>query len=172
MISIRTILAMTTKPHNKNPWNNPSKSAIARVRNPLPKPTTCPCCGGSVELVENSEIYGKPYGDWPYAFLCTNWECRAYVSLHPFTDIPVGTLADKETRQARNAVKPLFNQIWKDGHMTRTAAYRWLAQQMGIEDPEHCHIGWFTAIQCRQARAICITYLSNLKKGATCKPTT
>lgn len=58
------------------PWN-PSRSATARVRNPLPAPTICPHCAAGVELVGNERIYGRPFGDWPWSFLCTG--CGAYV---------------------------------------------------------------------------------------------
>ena len=72
---------------NKTPWN-PSRRATARVKNPLPAPTTCPYDGGPVEIVNNSAIYGREYGEWPWAFdarqafaladelvRCGKWNC-------------------------------------------------------------------------------------------------
>lgn len=161
--------APTAKPFRahggKNPWSNPSIKAISRVLNPLPKPTRCNCCGGEVRLVENVEIYGKHYGEWPYAFLCQNQKCRAYVGLHPFTDIPLGTLADSPTREARASVKVRFNRIWQEGHMTREDAYIWLAGELKIRKPA-CHIGWFDKSMCLRAEQVCINYLLALdKKG-------
>lgn len=129
----------------KTPWN-PSRRATARVKNPLPAPTTCPYDGGPVEIVNNSAIYGREYGEWPWAFLCRS--CQAYVGLHPFTAIPLGTLADGPTREARKRAKGAFNPIWQSGAMTRTDAYVWLAQQLGIENHEECHIGWFDVATC------------------------
>ncbi|OJB35398.1 zinc-finger-containing protein [Burkholderia ubonensis] len=135
----------------KTPWN-PSRRATARVKNPFPAPTACPYDGGTVEIVKNAEIYGRPYGEWPWAFLCRT--CRAYVGLHPFTGIPLGTLADAPTREARKRAKAAFNPIWQSGAMTRTDAYVWLAQQLGIAVGE-CHVGWFDATVCDRVVAIC-----------------
>lgn len=129
-----------------SPWY-PSRSAIARVKNPLPAPTECQHCGGAVEIVNNSEIYGRSYGDWPWAYLCRG--CRAYVGMHPFTDIPLGTLADEATREARKRAKAAFNPLWQDGGMKRTEAYAWLAGQLGIPVGE-THIGWFDVATCER----------------------
>ncbi|WP_082722488.1 zinc-finger-containing protein [Burkholderia mayonis] len=83
---------------------------------------------------------------WPWTFLCRT--CRAYVRLHPFTHIPLGTLADAPTREARKRAKAEFNPIWQSGAMTRIAAYVWLAQRLGIENHEECHIDRFDIETC------------------------
>lgn len=136
----------------KTPWN-PSRKATARVRDPLPAPTVCPHCTADVELVGNERIYGRPYGDWPWAFLCTG--CRAYVGLHPFTGIPLGTLADGPTREARKRAKAAFNPKWRSGQMSRSAAYAWLAEALGIERVGECHIGWFDVAMCDRVVTVC-----------------
>lgn len=136
-------------PKEVTPWN-PSRRAVARVTDPLPAPTLCHYCGSGVELVNNSAIYGTEYGGWPWAFLCVNKACRAYVGLHPFTGIPLGTLADAETRRARHLCKAVFNPMWQSGRVTRRQAYEWLAAALGLSVAE-CHIGWFDAAQCRRA---------------------
>lgn len=133
-----------------------SRRALRRVKDALPIPTVCNCCGGQVCLVENSKIYGgRSFGDWPYAYLCR--DCFAYVGLHPATDLPLGTLADKPLRDARGSCKKPFEQIWRD-HMTRKQAYAWLAQQLGIP-AEQCHFGLFDIALCHQARRACVQYL-------------
>ena len=71
------------------PWN-PSHLAISLVRNPLPIPTKCPYCAAGVECVENKKIYGKNYGAWPWIYRCLS--CDAYVEMHSYTDIPLGTM--------------------------------------------------------------------------------
>ena len=135
-----------------SPWN-PSRKAVARVPKPLPAPTTCHLCAGAVELVPNSEVYnGKDYGEWPWTYLCRG--CGSYVGLHPFTGIPLGTLANKQMRAARQAAKAALNPLWQHGGpMTRTEAYAWLSQQLGIADIEDCHIGYMDVDQCRQIMA-------------------
>lgn len=137
-----------------------SRKALRRIKHPTAIPTECPYCKGKVELVENSEIYhGRSYGEWPYAYLCRTSDCRAYVGLHPFTDIPLGTLADKATREARNKCKPPFNAIWEGGYKTRDEAYAWLAKQLRLK-PEQCHFGLMNAEQCERAFEECEKFWS------------
>lgn len=132
-----------------------SENAVNRVKNPLPIPTSCRFCDGAVELVSNSEIYnGIEYGKWPYAYLCRN--CDAYVGLHPNTAIPLGTLADADTRKARKECKPAFIALYRgpSAIFGRSEAYRWLADKLGIP-VNACHWGWFDSNQCQRAAAIC-----------------
>lgn len=137
-----------------------SRRALRRVKDALPVPTACNCCGGAVALVENSEIYnGRSFGDWPYAYLCRG--CGAYVGLHPFTDLPLGTLADKPLRDARNRCKKPFERIWQGGWLSRSSAYRWLALQLGIPVSE-CHFGLFDAARCEQARLFCEEFMGKI----------
>ncbi len=126
------------------PWN-PSCRATAKVKNPLPVPTTCRHC--------NAEIYGREYGEWPWAFLCQNKDCRAYVGLHPLTGISLGTLATASIRSARRRAKDLFNPLWQSGETTRDEAYAWLTEQLGITNVEDCHIGWFDVPECKHVLA-------------------
>ena len=101
-----------------------STQALKRVKNPLPVPTICPHCQSSVALVNNAKVYsGREYGKWPYAYLCENDACGAYVGLHPNTTIPLGTLATASMRDARKKAKDAFNRMWEnDQPFTRTNA--------------------------------------------------
>ncbi|MDE2472755.1 MAG: hypothetical protein KGL35_29540 [Bradyrhizobium sp.] len=117
------------------------------MTNPLPVPTKCQYCGGDVDVVKNSAIYGKEYGEWPWAYLCRG--CKAYVGMHPFTGIPLGTLADAPTREARMRAKDAFNPLWQSERMTRREAYAWLAAQLGIA-LDTCHVGWFDIATCER----------------------
>ena len=146
---------MTTRPPI-TPWN-PSRRATAKVTNPLPIPESCRYCASVVRVVTNDQIYnGRQYGEWPWVCLCDNAECGAYVGFHPFTGIPLGTLARRPLRDARKQAKALFNPFWESGRMTRGEAYASLAKAMGIPELE-CHFGWFDEAQCQQA----IDHLSN-----------
>ncbi|WP_369675649.1 zinc-finger-containing protein [Klebsiella pneumoniae] len=142
---------MEAKVKIKTP-SNPSRKATARVKNPLPVPTICHLCDSRIKIATHEEVYGRNYSDWPYMYLCEG--CGAYVGLHPFTAIPLGTLADKRTREARKLCKEPFERIWRTGVMSRSEAYEWLASKMGIPQQE-CHFGWFTAEQCNLAMAHC-----------------
>lgn len=146
--------------HDKTPWN-PSKKATARVKNPLLAPAECPHCQSKlIKIAHHDDIYGKAYGEWPWAYLCT-W-CRAYVGMHPFTNIPLGTLATAPLRKARSDCKKPFERLWQTAMMTRDDAYARLASHMGLT-AETCHFGWFTIEQCEVARVWSVGVLN----GAT-----
>lgn len=138
----------------ESPWN-PSKKAIARVRNPLPVPICCPNCGEPVDIVNHDVIYGRSYGDWPWAYRCSDAKCDSHVGMHPYTNIPLGTIANATTRNARKIAKNAFNPRWQNGNISRKAAYAWLAAQLGISNVEECHIGWFDTATCARVRDIC-----------------
>lgn len=165
MIDLRAL--STKKLDAPYPLPHVSRKALKRIAHPAPIPTRCPFCGSDVELVNNSAIYGREYGDWPYAYKCEddNADCGAYVGLHPDTDIPLGTLADKPLRDARNRGKKPFERIWRDGYMQRKEAYAWLAKQLDIQTSE-CHFGLFDTTRCNQAREVCEQYLAALSCGA------
>ncbi|HHD7222717.1 zinc-finger-containing protein [Citrobacter sp. S-77] len=90
---------------------NPSQSATACVTNPLPIPIKCRFCKHPVRAATHQEEYGRDYSDWPYMYYCE--ECEAYVGLHPFTAIPMVTLADKMTRDAHRSSKRPFERFWR-----------------------------------------------------------
>jgi len=133
----------------KTPWN-PSKTAIARVKDVLPIPTRCHLCQcENIEIVDHITIYGRLFdSDWPWCYRCTG--CKAYVGMHPFTNLPVGTLADEPLRYARKHGKEPFEKLWKSGKMTRDQAYEELAAHLDIEKNE-CHFGWFDEELCWEA---------------------
>lgn len=133
-----------------------SAAQVKKVTNPLPVPTICPHCGGAVERVSNSVIYRKEYGPWPFAYRCVVDACDSYVGLHPKTDIPLGTLANKAMRAARKQAKAMLAPMWEVDGMDKTAVYSWLARKMGITDVNHCHIGWMGIEECKRVVEICI----------------
>lgn len=148
----------------KSPWN-PSRKALARVKDPLPVPTTCRHCDGSVRIVGHAAIYhGRTYGDWPWVYRCE--DCSARVGMHPFTNLPLGTLADNALRDIRNRCKKPFEKIWQDGRMGRSQAYRWLADHLGKSIAE-CHFGLFEAPDCERAERLCLDYLSTDPRQAS-----
>ncbi len=129
-----------------------SRRALARVTDWAPPPETCNHCNGMVMLIPNSAIYGRSYGDWPYAYACT--ECDAYVGLHPHTDLPLGTLANKEERQARMENKRAFVQLQERLGISRREAYSWLAKELGIEISK-CHWSMFGVDTATRAGEAC-----------------
>lgn len=143
------------------PWPLPyiSRKALGRIKAPAPIPTKCPYCNSEVKLMPNSVIYsGTSYGDWPYAYLCRS--CKAYVGVHPYTDIPLGTLADRDLREARKNSKAYFMELSRRRAISRTKMYAWLAEEMDL-DADECHFGWFNTAQCTLAGKICLTAIKH-----------
>ena len=139
-----------------------SMSAVKRVKDHLPIPTECNICGSPVRLGCNFEIYGESYGDWPYMYICKNTKCKAYVGLHPKTDLPLGTLADSQTRSARKESKSYFLTLSSVKFKNdRNKSYRWLANKLNINKSK-CHFGMFYILTCNKAKDICKAEINNL----------
>jgi hypothetical protein len=71
--------------------------------------------------------------------------------MHPFTAIPLGTLADEALRDLRKTCKQPFEMLWQSKRMTRTKAYAALADHLGVP-LEECHFGLFDAVRCTAAK--------------------
>ncbi|MBI6550691.1 zinc-finger-containing protein, partial [Xenorhabdus lircayensis] len=77
---------------------NPNPKAIQRVNDPLTIPTKCRYCCGHVTIAHHTEVFRRILNNsrWPWLYVCNS--CDARVGMHPGTDIPLGTLADRPTR--------------------------------------------------------------------------
>lgn len=123
----------------------------------------CPYCGKTARLRATSgHIFKRDYGPiW-------ECECGARCGCHPGTTRPLGTLADGETRIARSTCHRFFDRLWKndDPHFRdRRRAYEWLRKKMRMTENE-CHIGNFTADECRRAIEHCrMVWQHKLTKG-------
>jgi hypothetical protein len=104
----------------------------------------CPYCKNPAQWVENKEIYGKNYGKSYMMWLCK--PCDAYVGCHNNTKEPLGTIANKETREARKRAHEAFDPMWKTGFMLRKEAYEILNNHFGFE----VHIGESDISMCEQ----------------------
>jgi len=119
----------------------------------------CPYCGRPAELVDIQVIYGKSYG---LIWLCR--PCEAWVGTHKNSKkhAPLGRLANEELRNWKKRAHERFDLLWqrkvrKEGctvTAARRAAYKWLAEQLGIS-MRACHIGRFDVEQCKRTVAIC-----------------
>ena len=98
------------------------------------EPTVCPFCGHQVIKISNAAIYGRQYGSG-LCYKCTH--CDAYVGCHP-DGKPMGTLANKQTRELRKQCHNSFDGLWKIVKLDRNYCYGELAKLMGIER-EQCH---------------------------------
>lgn len=126
----------------------------------------CPYCKQPAQLVTGSSIYPHRPDLWNLRF----WKCEpcdAYVGCHKkgayfyvggakiVSDgtIPLGRLANAELRMAKSEAHAAFDPLWRDGGMTRSAAYKWLAHKMGLPAGE-CHIGEFDVAQCKEVKRL------------------
>jgi hypothetical protein len=106
----------------------------------------CNYCGKPAELHGGLAVYPdrKDLEDRQF-WVC--WSCNAWVGCKSGTDEPFGELADEALRAARTSAHKAFDPIWEQGLMTKTDAYAWLSQALGI--PRHeCHIGLMKLEDC------------------------
>ena len=120
----------------------------------------CPVCGATAILRPASEIYGEPTRS-DRMYVCSNFpRCRSYVGTYPGTNIPMGTLADGDLRNLRIRAHRKFDEVWKSGIMSRSSAYRWMADYFGIPMAE-AHIAMFGEYRCRELIRECERVLQN-----------
>jgi zinc-finger-containing domain len=119
------------------------------------KPVLCVDCGGEAGLVGGAKIYPHRRDLWMKLFwLCP---CGAYCGCHDQTAVSMGRPAGPATRYARMDAHREFDELWKSGVMTRSAAYAWLERAMGYPVGD-CHIGRMSLDDATQAM--------HLSKGA------
>ena len=130
----------------------------------LSPPICCDTCASpNIKFVKNDAVYGKIYGKWPFMYHCT--DCGASVGCHPNTNIPLGRMGDGETRRLRHKCHHYFDQLWRDGFMSRTYAYKWLAHTLSIAEDD-CHISWLSKEQLEAAITAVQDYLTQNERIA------
>ncbi len=113
----------------------------------------CPYCGASAKLVGGDVIYPHRGDLYDKKF----WHCspcKAYVGCHPGTETPLGRLADSDLRKAKMAAHAAFDPLWREGSMSRGAAYAWLAKALELS-PDDCHMGMFDLAGCQKVVDAC-----------------
>lgn len=129
---------------------------------PTPAPICCRYCGAAAELVAGDVAYPARF-DLAHVKVWRCQRCDALVGCHKegapvrapdgsitVSDgtIPLGSLANKELREARKEAHRMFDPLWRDSkRMKRTEAYRWMADQLGIE-LEDAHVARLEFEQC------------------------
>ncbi len=95
-------------------------------------------CYCGVQMTRRESHYGRFWG-------CSNYPaCDGVIGCHP-DGSPLGTPANKETRQARIDAHDVFDNWWPAAMMTRGAAYEWLE-----ENGPKGHIAEMTLEECRE----------------------
>ena len=79
----------------------------------------CPYCGSPAILRDTSYVHGKNAWEGKL-YVCSRYPvCNSYVSVHPGTTRPKGTLANKSLRKKRIRAHRIFDQIWKQGILSK-----------------------------------------------------
>lgn len=86
------------------------------------------------------------------ASICNRSSCAGSVGAHP-NGKPLGFPADNRTKTARSNAHEEFDRIWKTGIMSRTSAYAWMSEKLGLT-PRTAHIGEFDAETCEKLRRV------------------
>lgn len=116
----------------------------------------CPYCGEVSDRVSGRAIYPHR-ADLSHKVFYQCAPCDAYVGCHPHTETALGRLADAELRLEKRKTHAVFDVLWKSGNMSRSQAYKWLCEKLGIGSQE-CHIGMFSVAMCKRAQRACQEY--------------
>lgn len=108
----------------------------------------CPYCKGRVELRTAEGIY-KHAEKGEKLLVCSNYPvCDAYVRVHPGTETPMGSLANRQLRMLRRRAHEQFNKLYQSGLMNKNDAYSWLAGVLNVPKA-HAHIGYLGDYYCQ-----------------------
>lgn len=118
------------------------------------------CKSKNVILTTNSVLYRNSTGRWPYIYYCL--DCKASVSCHKNSSVPMGKMADCKTKRLRKKAHRAFDKIWQSKLMTRKKAYEWLSKQLCIEQ-EKCHISLLSKEQLNETIKISELLMENEK---------
>lgn len=110
----------------------------------------CDYCGAPAKLIDSKALYGGV----GYGMMWRCNPCDAHVGVHANSPshAPLGRLANGHLRRLKMRAHKAFDEIWREGFMSRRAAYAWLAAKLDLP-PEKCHIGMFNPETCKEVIA-------------------
>jgi len=117
----------------------------------------CRYCGGVVRLVPASKVYGPAAAqrlNLEEELFYQSQNCNARVGCHKDTTHPMENLANEVLRLKRMETHQVYDAFWRRRSMTRTQAYKWLSEQMGLQE-HRTHIGDFEVDQCQRVIDLC-----------------
>jgi len=123
------------------------KMEIGKTNMKLPTPTKTPTCICGSEMMLTTGAFGP-------VWVCRAHGCPEVHGAHKHTGEPLGTPADKATRQMRILAHNAFDKKWDNGEMSRSSAYNWLSHALRIP-ADKCHIGSFDIAMCKRVIEIC-----------------
>lgn len=125
----------------------------------------CPYCGSIAILRRADEIYlTSPQKDKDRMLLvCKNYpNCDSYIKADKNGN-PKGVMANKELRHLRLIAHNYFDEIFKNEILTRSDAYKLLADRLGIPLKD-AHISNFNEYRCKKVISIAKEILQNHPK--------
>lgn len=122
----------------------------------------CRYCNTEPELKTSLQVYGRNIGGCNFYWVCPL--CAAMVGCKHGTFIPMGNLANVETRKLRINAHRAFDPIWKNKYMNRYDAYLWLAKKIQV-NPKKCHFSLMTDENLIRSEQICKEYLKGREKN-------
>lgn len=125
------------------------------------KGAICPYCNRPTTRVKAVEIYGDVCFADQDCLLCR--PCWAYVGVHKSSGIALGRVANLALREKRSAAHRVFDLLYQEGYLTRSAAYRWLSTQLEIPK-KYTHIAMFGEKTCNRILEIVPPYLEELRQ--------
>lgn len=124
----------------------------------------CPYCYKPAAFVTGAAVYPTRTDlAHKHFYLCT--PCHALVGCHPphgknrkIIDRPLGRLANAELRRAKRDAHDAFDPLWRErAFPTRSNAYHWLSEQLGIPKDE-THIGMMDVERCKAVVEACQSF--------------
>lgn len=95
-------------------------------------------------------------------YQCQN--CNARVGCHKGTTRPLGNLANEVLRLKRMETHRVYDAFWERRGMTRTQAYKWLAEQLQLTEGQ-AHIGSFEMDQCQMVIDLCKKWIRRKQRN-------
>ena len=107
----------------------------------------CPYCGSHTILRSADGIYRDNTRD-EMLYVCKNYPaCDSYVRVQRGTQIPLGTVANRELRELRAEAHRQFDKLYKHGYMSKHDAYQWLGGILGVP-AQQAHIARLSLLSC------------------------
>jgi len=91
----------------------------------------CPCnkkvkadlISGEVIYYHRPDLYDK------YFYMCPN--CNNFIGTHASNNAPLGIIAGKELKTARQHLHRLIDPVWQSGKITRSKLYKLISEKVG-----------------------------------------
>jgi hypothetical protein len=123
----------------------------------------CPYCNSGSELMCSSKVYQSDNPEPVYACLpCDAWIEIDKNNTSASPPEALGRLANAELRAAKNQAHTVFDLLWQNEFLSRSAAYKWLVSAMDSHRRD-CHFAMFDVAQCQTATALSQAKLDELQ---------